>query len=174
MTHGAYTWQIADPDRATVKAIAEALDLPRIVAMLIVNRGIDTVEAARNYLNPSLEQIGDPFNLIDMRKAVDRLARARDEGLVRFIGVTGHGLRIPTMHLRSLERFDFDSVLFPYNRVLLHDEAYRAAVAALRAVCAERGCGIVQLTSDKTRGDAIRFYEQLGFATSHEGLKLKL
>ena len=42
------------------------------------------------------------------------------------------------------------------------------------AACAERGCGIVQLTSDKTRGDAIRFYEQLGFAASHEGLKLKL
>ena len=42
------------------------------------------------------------------------------------------------------------------------------------AACAERGCGIVQLTSDKTRGDAIRFYEQLGFVASHEGLKLKL
>ncbi|MEK1864544.1 MAG: GNAT family N-acetyltransferase, partial [Rhizobium leguminosarum] len=35
----------------------------------------------------------------------------------------------------------------------------------------ERGCGLVQLTSDKTRGDAIRFYEKLGFVTSHEGLK---
>ena len=43
--------------------------------------------------------------------AVEALARARDEGLTRFIGVTGHGLRIAGMHLRSLERFDFDSVL---------------------------------------------------------------
>src|SRR5579862_4277934 len=41
--------------------------------------------------------------------AVEALARARDEGLVRYIGVTGHGLRIASMHLRSLERFDFDS-----------------------------------------------------------------
>ena len=40
--------------------------------------------------------------------AVAALAAARDEGLVRFIGVTGHGLRIADMHLRSLERFDFD------------------------------------------------------------------
>ncbi|TAU91176.1 GNAT family N-acetyltransferase [Rhizobium leguminosarum] len=42
------------------------------------------------------------------------------------------------------------------------------------AQCAERGCGLVQLTSDKTRGDAIRFYEKLGFVASHEGLKLNL
>ncbi len=50
--------------------------------------------------------------------AVEALAKARDEGLCRFIGVTGHGLRIPAMHLRSLRAFDFDSVLFPYNFVL--------------------------------------------------------
>ena len=53
--------------------------------------------------------------------AVEALARARDEGLVRHIGVTGHGLRIAGMHLRSLERFPFDSVLFPYNPTLLDD-----------------------------------------------------
>lgn len=42
------------------------------------------------------------------------------------------------------------------------------------ATCRERGCGIVQLTSDKSRSDAIRFYESLGFTASHEGFKLKL
>jgi GNAT superfamily N-acetyltransferase len=36
------------------------------------------------------------------------------------------------------------------------------------------GCGLVQLTSDKRRADAIRFYESLGFEASHEGLKLSL
>ncbi|MBB2751525.1 UNVERIFIED_ORG: GNAT superfamily N-acetyltransferase [Rhizobium aethiopicum] len=40
--------------------------------------------------------------------------------------------------------------------------------------CAARGCGLVQLTSDKTRADSIRFYEQLGFVASHEGLKRSL
>ncbi|MBX4952845.1 GNAT family N-acetyltransferase [Rhizobium binae] len=40
--------------------------------------------------------------------------------------------------------------------------------------CAERGCGLVQLTSDKTRTDSIRFYEKLGFVASHEGLKRSL
>ncbi|RUM26664.1 GNAT family N-acetyltransferase [Rhizobium vallis] len=42
------------------------------------------------------------------------------------------------------------------------------------AQCVERGCGLVQLTSDKTRADSIRFYEKLGFVASHEGLKRTL
>lgn len=42
------------------------------------------------------------------------------------------------------------------------------------ALCVERGCGLVQLTSDKTRADSIRFYEKLGFVASHEGLKRNL
>jgi aryl-alcohol dehydrogenase-like predicted oxidoreductase len=71
--------------------------------------------------------------------AVEALAAARDEGLVSHIGVTGHGLRIAGMHLRSLETFDFASVLFPVNFVLLDNPTYRADVEQLLAVCAERG-----------------------------------
>ena len=71
--------------------------------------------------------------------AVEALAQARDEGLTRGIGVTGHGTRIAAMHLRSLERFPFDSVLYPYNRTMLADPDYAADVAALRALCTERG-----------------------------------
>ncbi|MEQ1787312.1 MAG: hypothetical protein ABL966_09685 [Acidimicrobiales bacterium] len=66
------------------------------------------------------------------------MAVARDEGLVRHIGVTGHGTRIAGMHLRSLERFDLASVLLPFSYVALQDPAYRADVEALLAVCAER------------------------------------
>ena len=53
------------------------------------------------------------------------MAAARNDGLVRFIGVTGHGTRIAGMHSRSLERFDFDSVLLPYNFTMLDNPAYR-------------------------------------------------
>lgn len=70
--------------------------------------------------------------------AVEALARARDEGLVGAIGVTGHGLRIAGRHVRSLERFDFDSVLLPYNFTLLQDADYRTDVERLLALCAER------------------------------------
>jgi aryl-alcohol dehydrogenase-like predicted oxidoreductase len=109
---------------------------------------------ARASLERSLERLGvDQVDLIQLHNlveedewqlahgpggAVEALEQARQEGLVRFIGVTGHGLRIARMHLRSLERFDFDSVLFPYNFSLLADDAYRADVDELLAVCEER------------------------------------
>ena len=70
--------------------------------------------------------------------ALEALAQARDEGLVRHIGVTGHGTRIARMHLRSLERFEFASVLLPYSFVALQDDDYRRDVEELLGVCAER------------------------------------
>lgn len=69
---------------------------------------------------------------------VEAMARARDEGLVRHIGVTGHGTRIARMHLRSLERFPFASVLLPYSFAAMQDDAYRADVDELLALCADR------------------------------------
>ena len=79
--------------------------------------------------------------------AVEALARARDEGLARFIGVTGHGLRIAGMHLRSLERFDFDSVLLPYSYLLMQHDGYRADVDRLLAVCGERDVAVQTIKS---------------------------
>lgn len=121
---------------------------------LATKTGDRTGGEARASLERSLTRMGvDHVDLIQLHNlvepdewetahgpggAVEALARARDEGLVRFIGVTGHGLRIPGMHLRSLERFDYDSVLFPYNHSLLSRPDYRADVEALLAVCAER------------------------------------
>jgi aryl-alcohol dehydrogenase-like predicted oxidoreductase len=70
--------------------------------------------------------------------AVEAMVRAQEEGLVRHIGVTGHGTRIARMHLRSLERHPFDSVLLPFSYVALQDPAYRADVEALLEVCAAR------------------------------------
>ena len=71
--------------------------------------------------------------------ALEAAVEARDEGLVRFIGVTGHGLTVAKMHRRSLERFPFDSVLLPYSYVQMRDERYAADFEALADVCADRG-----------------------------------
>jgi aryl-alcohol dehydrogenase-like predicted oxidoreductase len=108
-------------------------------------------DAARASLERSLERMGvDHVDLVQLHNlvepdewevahgaggAVEALARARDEGLTRFIGVTGHGLRIAGMHRRSLERFPFDSVLLPINFTLLGEPAYRADVEELIATC---------------------------------------
>jgi aryl-alcohol dehydrogenase-like predicted oxidoreductase len=111
-------------------------------------------DAARASLERSLARLGvDHVDLVQLHNlvepdewdvafgpggAVDALARARDEGLTRFVGVTGHGLRIARMHARSLERFDFDSVLLPYSYLLLQHDVYRADVERLLAMCEER------------------------------------
>jgi aryl-alcohol dehydrogenase-like predicted oxidoreductase len=63
---------------------------------------------------------------------------ARDEGLVRFIGVTGHGLTVAAMHLRSLGRFAFDSVLLPYSHVTTRDAQYASDFERVLATCSER------------------------------------
>jgi len=71
--------------------------------------------------------------------ALEAAVRAREEGLVRFIGVTGHGGTVAEMHRRSLERFDFDSVLLPYNFPMMQNERYAADFETLAAICRERG-----------------------------------
>jgi aryl-alcohol dehydrogenase-like predicted oxidoreductase len=99
--------------------------------------------------------------------AVPALVQARDEGLVRFIGVTGHGVRIPAMHRRSLERFDFDSVLLPYNFSMLEDPGYRSDVDALLQVCTSRGVAVQTIKSVARRrwegegGPRFSWYEPL-------------
>ena len=134
--------------------LAPWLATNRDKVFLATKTGERTGPGARRELEESLSRLGvDHVDLIQLHNlvepdewevafaadgAVEALAKARDEGLCRFVGVTGHGLRIPTMHLRSLRAFDFDSVLFPYNFVLLERPDYRADVEALVELCAER------------------------------------
>ena len=74
--------------------------------------------------------------------ALEAAVEAREQGLVRFIGVTGHGLAAPAMHRRSLERFDFDSVLLPYNFVMMQNPQYAADFERLMALCQERNVAV--------------------------------
>jgi len=83
--------------------------------------------------------------------ALDAAIEAREQGLVRFIGVTGHGLNIAAMHKRSLAHFDFDSVLLPYNYILMENETYRSDFEEVLEMCAERKAA-VQTIKSITRG----------------------
>ncbi len=130
--------------------------------------GQRTYRAAREEIRRSLERLGvDHVDLIQLHNLVDVIEwdialsaggaleaaiEARDEGLVRFIGVTGHGLSVPEMHRRSLERFAFDSVLLPYNFVQMQDQRYAETFEALAAVCAERNVALQTIKSLQVRG----------------------
>ncbi len=135
----------------------------RSSVFLATKTGERSGSAARAELERSLTRLGvDQIDLIQLHNlvedeewavahspggVVEAMAQARAEGLVRFIGVTGHGLRIPAMHARSLAEFPFDSVLFPYNHALLGLDAYRADVEALLAISSERGVAIQTIKS---------------------------
>ena len=122
-----------------------------------------TADGARRQLESSLQRMGvDSIDLIQMHNLVEEdewslamsdggaltaLIRARDEGLVRHLGVTGHGLRIPSMHMRSLERFEFASVLFPFNPSLLRLPEYERDVRNLRETCESRGVAMQTIKS---------------------------
>jgi aryl-alcohol dehydrogenase-like predicted oxidoreductase len=79
--------------------------------------------------------------------ALEAAIEARDRGLVRFIGVTGHGVTVAAMHRRSLERFPFDSVLLPLNYTMLQNQAYSAEYAVLVDMCRQRGVAIQTIKS---------------------------
>jgi aryl-alcohol dehydrogenase-like predicted oxidoreductase len=150
---------------------------------LATKTGERTGDAARASLERSLTRLGvSSVDLIQLHNlvepdeweiahgkggAVEALSRARDEGLARFIGVTGHGLRIAGMHLRSLERFDFDSVLLPYNYAVISDDRYRADVEALLRVCGQRRVAVQTIKSVARRrwpggaGRQFSWYEPL-------------
>jgi len=79
--------------------------------------------------------------------ALEAFVEAREQGLVRFIGVTGHGTEIARLHKSALERFDFDSVLLPYNYLMMQNPRYAADVKELFRVCAERNVAIQTIKS---------------------------
>lgn len=74
--------------------------------------------------------------------ALKAAIQARDEGLVRFIGVTGHGVEVARFHIRSLEQFDFDSVLLPYNFPMMQNSQYAADFEELVAICQKRNVAV--------------------------------
>ena len=72
---------------------------------------------------------------------------AREEGLTRFIGVTGHDLAVIERHLQSLEKFDFDSVLLPYNYLMMQNPEYAAGFNRVEALCKERNLAVQTIKS---------------------------
>jgi aryl-alcohol dehydrogenase-like predicted oxidoreductase len=134
---------------------------------LATKTGHRTAREAREDLHRSLEQLRvDHVDLIQLHSlghpddwdramgpggALEALVEARQQGLVRFIGVTGHGWTIAVMHRRSLARFDFDSVLLPYNYFMAQDERYRQSFEELLVLCRERHVA-VQVIKSLARG----------------------
>jgi aryl-alcohol dehydrogenase-like predicted oxidoreductase len=120
-------------------------------------------DAARAQLEESLIRLGvDSIDLIQLHNLVEpeewdtafaingalsAMVKAQAEGLVKHIGVTGHGLRIAHMHLRSLEAFPFDTVLLPWNYMLSTLEGYHHDFRQLQDLCRERNVAMQTIKS---------------------------
>ena len=97
-----------------------------------------------------LHNLSDPIewdNALSPGGAIDAAKQARDRGLVKAVGVTGHGAQIAATHRRSLQRFDFDSVLLPCNFTTMQSEYYRQNFYALKALCQERHTAVQTIKS---------------------------
>jgi aryl-alcohol dehydrogenase-like predicted oxidoreductase len=153
------------------------------VFFLATKTGERGYRAARDQIHRSLDRLGvdsidsiQLHNLVDVIEweialgaggALEAAVEAREQGLVRFVGVTGHGLSVPEMHRRSLERFPFDSVLAPYNYLQMQDPRYADRFEALAAVCRERDVALQTIKSlarrrwDGRDATAATWYEPL-------------
>ena len=130
---------------------------------LATKTGQRTRAAARDEIHRSLDRLRvDSIDLLQLHSlahpgdwevamgpggALEAVVDARAEGLTRFIGVTGHGWTIASMHRRSLEHFDFDSVLLPWNFVMYENERYREDFEAVCALCEERDVAVQTIKS---------------------------
>ena len=130
---------------------------------LATKTGEREAQAAREELHRSLERmkvdyvdlwqlhsLADPIEwdiALSPGGALEAAVEAKQQGLVRAIGVTGHGLQIAASHRRSLERFDFDSVLLPYNYITMRSPYYSEQFNALLATCRERNVAVQTIKS---------------------------
>ena len=138
--------------------LAPFLAQHRAEFFLATKTGERTAEGAYAEINQSLERLGtDHVDLVQFHNLVDEIewqktydkggalegaVRALDEGLVRAIGVTGHGVAVARQHVRSLQEYDFASVLLPYNSTMAQNERYLADFEELAGMCAERGVAV--------------------------------
>ena len=90
----------------------------------------------------NLAQASDWNTVMAPGGALEAAKKAQKEGLVKFIGVTGHGTRIAEMHLKSLAEYDFASVLLPYFHSMMQEDQYRAEFETLYKLCVDKGVAI--------------------------------
>ncbi len=98
-----------------------------------------------------LHAVTDLAELDARAGAVEAILAARDEGLCRWVGITGHELSAPAAHLEALRRYDLDTVMFPVNPRLWSDPTYRQDAEALLAHAAEHDVGVMAIKAAAAR-----------------------
>ena len=95
----------------------------------------------------AIKKLEDLDEITQSGGALETLIKARSEGLIRYIGITGHGILAPVVFIEALQRFDFDSVLFPVNFVQFAEPDYKAKALELLALCEKKNVGSMLIKS---------------------------
>lgn len=140
-------WLKREPGRffvATKTGARRAVEAREELHRSLDRLGVDHVDLWQ------LHNLADPIEwdtALSPGGVIEAAVEARNAGLVRFIGVTGHGSQIAANHRRSLERFDFDSVLLPFNYLTMQLPYYAENFDALAATCRERNVAVQTIKS---------------------------
>jgi aryl-alcohol dehydrogenase-like predicted oxidoreductase len=158
---GCNTLDVAPAYGAAIELLGPLLPAVREQLFVACKTGAREAGAARAELEDSLTRLGvGHFDLFQMHAvrtdeeldavcgpdgAATALLRARDEGLTRFVGVTGHFQAVPRLFRSMLDRLDLDTVMLPVNASMLALPDYRRALDDLAAVVAERDLGVLAI-----------------------------
>lgn len=167
--HAALARGVNHLDIAPRYGAAERLVGPLVPAVrdrlfLACKTGRKNADGARAQLEESLRLFGaERFDLYQLhavttldvlnerRSAAEAVFRARDEGLTRFVGITGHNVEAPATFIEALRRYDFDTVMFPVNPRLWADAEYRKSAEALLDLCRQRDVGVMAIKAAARR-----------------------
>ena len=111
-------------------------------------RDVESIMQRMNVEDFDLFQLHSVGNMEQLELAtapggsLETLVEMREQGLTKWLGITGHGPEVPETILEALERFDFDTVMFPLNPAAARDAGYRDVTERLLAVCQERDIGV--------------------------------
>lgn len=130
---------------------------------LATKTGERTYALARDQIHRSLERLRvsqidllQLHNLVDPQEweiamgpggALEAAVEARQNGLVRYIGITGHGTTVAAMHKKALQQFDFDSILLPYSYAMMQNPTYAADFESVVALCQQRNVAVQTIKS---------------------------
>ena len=114
-------------------------------------------DAWRNVENIMDRMNVDSFDLFQLHSVIDKdtldvvtsdggalqtLIEMKDQGLTKWIGITGHGPTVPRTHMEALDRYDFDTVMFPVNAAMYKNSKYRSDAEELIAICNKKDVGV--------------------------------
>ena len=122
----------------------KTIERTREAAWAELHRSLERLRTDRLdlYQLHSVGKIADLDQCTAKGGALEALVEAREQGIVRWLGITGHTHSAPGTHFEALRRFDFDTVMFPLNFVLWADADYRRDASALLGECARRDVGV--------------------------------